>query len=76
MTKDAFGYDGAQPLNKTSILNFGKYEGDSIGEVMKFDASYLLWAIEKKIFDVEPWLYDEIEELADEQDSDYHSAEW
>lgn len=74
---NVLGYEKPAPLNKTSILNFGQYKGESLGEVIKYDASYLLWAIEKEIIDVEPFLYDEICELENEQDvyGDYWAAQ-
>ena len=69
--KNALGFSKPQPLNPTSILDFGKYKGQSIGEVMKFDASYLLWAIDKEIIDVEPYLLDDILDAETEQDDGY-----
>jgi hypothetical protein len=77
MTKNAFGYPGSKNpklVNKTILLWFGQYEGESVQEVMQKDASYLIWAIEQKIIDVEPWLYDEISELKDEQTPYWENA--
>lgn len=51
-------------MNKTSVFDFGKYKNNSLGEVMKFDASYILWCIEQGLIDVAPYLYDEIDEAA------------
>ena len=75
--KNALGFNKPQPLNMTSILNFGKYKGQSIGEVLKFDASYLLWAIDKEIIDIEPHLLDDIWDAEQEQNyTGYELGQW
>lgn len=65
--KNALGFRRPLLLNQTSILNFGQYKGESLGDVMKYDAQYLLWAIKKGIIDVEPWLLDDIIDASYEQ---------
>ena len=69
--KNALGFisDKKVIANKTTILHFGQYKGQSVAEVMRFDASYLLWAIDNvDSFDIDDvHLIDEIIELDERQ---------
>ncbi len=75
--KNALGFKKPVLANETTRLDFGKYKGETVGEVMKKDAGYLLWALDKNILDVEPHVLDDISELAEEQDIyDNYYDEW
>jgi len=66
--KNVLAFKSPPLLNKESILNFGQYKNNSVSEVMKYDASYLVYLAEKEIVRFEAWLPDDIHELVNEQD--------
>ena len=75
MPRNALSFDRSRKIlaNPTTIITFGKYKEESVGDVLKHDASYLLWAVENvEFFDVEPYLLDMIIESKEEQNFDYY----
>ena len=66
--KNSLSFKKTPLLNKSSRLTFGQYKGQTVGEVMKFDASYLVWLAENGIVQFEAWLLDDLYELEEEQD--------
>ena len=68
MSHNALSFKKTPLLNKSSRLTFGQYKGQSVGEIMAFDASYLVWLAEKEIIQFEAWLLDDIYELALERE--------
>jgi uncharacterized protein (DUF3820 family) len=37
-------------LNQWTALNFGKYSGRSLPEIIVFDADWFFWAVENSVF--------------------------
>ena len=68
-------------MNFDTVLNFGKYKGDTIREVYERDASYLQWCLENierfKLSDKETVLIEEKAEMEEwdrfeDNDEDYY----
>lgn len=51
----------AEKLTKDSVLKFGKYRGEKLGEVMDTDPKYLEWCLENV-----DWFAEAADEIADE----------
>ena len=58
----------ATPATLSTVLTFGQYKGETIQDVMKHDASYLIWAVENiDWFDIDVVVMEVIEDAAFEQ---------
>ena len=70
MTKSLFQPSSkATPATLSTVLTFGQYKGETVQDVMKHDASYLIWAVENiDQFDIDVVVMEQIEDLAYEQD--------
>ena len=69
MTKSLFQPSSkATPATLSTVLTFGQYKGETVQDVMKHDASYLIWAVENiDWFDIDVVVMEQIEDLAYEQ---------
>lgn len=47
--------------DKTFVMPFGKYRGETIGDLMLDDPWYVLWLVEHTDFDIHADLADELE---------------
>lgn len=49
---------------KSDVFTFGKYEGQSIGEIIELDPDYILWLDEEGAADIASYLLELAEENA------------
>ena len=49
---------------KSDVFTFGKYEGQTIGEIIELDPDYILWLDEEGVADIASYLLELAEENA------------
>ena len=76
--KSVTSYD--RKYTKDTVLDMGKYKGQTISQVMAYDAQYLLWVNDNKYINIKDQdLLDEITDLMYEQasyDDDIYEGSW
>lgn len=76
--KSVTSYD--KKYTKNTVLDFGKHKGQSIKQIMAYDAQYILWLNDEKYIHIKDQeLLDELTDAMYEQmsyDDDPYEANW
>jgi len=70
MSENVLSFREPKMYTRETVFDFGQYKKETLGDVLKYDASYLIWLIENNVIDVDIDLMGEIEDANYKQGDD------